>query len=108
MDNFESERRRWQRVKLAFPVFVRGTNERQEEVLELAAALNISAGGVLLTTRQHLSKSSPVILQTPRPAPVDSPVFESCVSVIEGRIVRVMPSFGCYINAIEFSWPLPS
>ncbi len=108
MDNFESERRRWQRVRLAFPVFVRGINMREEDVLELAAALNISAGGVLLTTKQHLSKSSPVVLQTPRPAPVDSPAFESSVSVVEGRIVRIEPSFGCYINAIEFSWPLPS
>ncbi len=107
MQTPSTERRRWQRVSLAFPVFVRGVNEHREEVLELAAVLNISAGGVMLTTRQRLSLSSPVFLQTPRFAPIHLPTYENCVSAAEGRIIRVEPAFGCYLNAIQFSWPLP-
>jgi PilZ domain len=107
VQNLASEQRRWQRVRLAFPMFVNGTNERQEGVVELAAVLNISSGGALLTTRQRLSPFSKIVLQAPRLAHPDSPVFNSSVSVIEGRVLRVQPSFGCYLNAIEFFLPLP-
>jgi len=41
------ERRKWPRLSLAIPVFVRSRDERGKDLLEFATALNVSAGGFL-------------------------------------------------------------
>ena len=67
------ERRKFQRLPLSIPVFVRGIDEAGKEFLEFATALNISAGGVLLATRRSLPKSASVALEIPvAPLPPDS------------------------------------
>src|ERR1700732_2861773 len=53
----ESQRRRWPRLPIAIPVFVRSRDEKGKEVLEFATALNISAGGGRVGGRRPLSLS---------------------------------------------------
>lgn len=65
------EQRKWARLHLAIPVFVRSLDDNGKESLEFATAVNISAGGALVIVRRSLAKSSPVSLEIPS-APIGS------------------------------------
>jgi len=60
-----TERRKWSRLPLAIPVFVRGQVEREKEFLEFATALNVSAGGMLVAVRRSLPSLAQVLLEIP-------------------------------------------
>ena len=59
----ETERRKWPRLALAIPVFVRSRDEKGKEFLEFATALNVSAGGALVAVRRSLPLSAQVFLR---------------------------------------------
>jgi c-di-GMP-binding flagellar brake protein YcgR len=65
------EQRKWSRLHLAIPVFVRSRDENDKESLEFATAVNISAGGAMVVVKRSLAKSSPVSLEIPS-APIGS------------------------------------
>ena len=50
------ERRRWVRISLAIPVFVRWMNAQGREFLEFSTLLNAGAGGALLAIRKPLRR----------------------------------------------------
>ncbi|MFQ5737602.1 MAG: PilZ domain-containing protein [Acidobacteriota bacterium] len=86
------ERRRWQRLPLSIPVFVRGVDERGKDFLELTTAFNVSAGGALLAMRRYLPRSSRVTLEIPSaplPCLATPPDF---VRMLRARLVRVTHS----------------
>ncbi len=60
-----SDQRKWQRISLAIPVFIRGVDEQGRDFLEFATALNISAGGALVATRRQLPRSARLSLEIP-------------------------------------------
>jgi hypothetical protein len=60
-----SERRKWQRLPLAIPVFVRSRDKSGKELLEFATALNVSATGAMVAVRRSLPLSSQVLLEIP-------------------------------------------
>ena len=66
------ERRKWPRLQLAIPVFVRTREGNGKESLEFATAMNVSAGGALVLVRKALPKSSAVSLEIPS-APFSHP-----------------------------------
>ena len=101
-----TERRRWQRLPLAIPVFVRGGDERGKEFLEFANALNISAGGALLVTRRYLPRSSKVSLEIPSaPLPnlASKPYF---VRTLQARVVRLDLADKYHLWGVQFTRPL--
>ena len=61
----KSERRNWQRLPLAIPVFVHGVDENGQRFVEFATAMNISAGGAQLAIRRYLAPTSRVSLEIP-------------------------------------------
>jgi len=61
----QTERRKWARLPLAVPVFVRGRDRNGKELLEFATALNVSAGGALVAVRRSLPLSAQVLLEIP-------------------------------------------
>jgi hypothetical protein len=61
----QDERRKWSRLPLAIPVFVRSHDKNGKDLLEFATALNISATGALLAVRRSLPLSSQVLLEIP-------------------------------------------
>jgi hypothetical protein len=67
----KKEKRKWARLHLAIPVFVRSQDESGKESLEFATAVNISAGGAMVVVRRSLAKSSAVSLEIPS-APIGS------------------------------------
>lgn len=59
------ERRRWERIPIAVPVFVRGIDREQRPFLEFATMTNINFGGALLITKRNLPRGSVVALEVP-------------------------------------------
>ena len=60
-----AERRKWTRLPLAIPVFVRSCDGHGKEQLEFATALNVSAGGMLVAVRRALPAFTHLRLEIP-------------------------------------------
>jgi c-di-GMP-binding flagellar brake protein YcgR len=98
-----TERRKFQRLPLSIPVFVRGTDETGKEFLEFATALNISAGGVLLATRRSIPKSASLALEIPvAPLPADSLSAQS-VRSLKAKLVRVTHGERYHLLGLKFN-----
>jgi hypothetical protein len=81
-----AERRRWKRIPLTIPLFIRRTGPNGHELIEFATALNVSAGGVLLASRHDVACCETVLLEVPRP--IKEPQFSGVQRSIKAIIVR--------------------
>jgi hypothetical protein len=99
------ERRRWPRLPLAIPVFVRGVDERKSDVLEFATILNIGGGGVLFASHKPLRERSRVSLEIPVGFP---PMQEPHLAKtkLEARVLRTVAMERGYLCAVQFKSPL--
>jgi c-di-GMP-binding flagellar brake protein YcgR len=101
-----TERRRWSRLPLAIPVFVRSRDGKGNEFLEFATALNVSAGGMLIAIRRILPRRSQIRLEIPS-APVAALALLPRVSRnLRARALRNTPAEGYYLLGLKFSRPL--
>jgi len=101
-----NERRKWPRLPLAIPVFVRSRDGKGKEFLEFATALNVSAGGMLLATRRPLPAIAQIRLEIPS-APVASQALQPRASrTLRARALRSTPEDGYYLLGLKFSRPL--
>ena len=81
--------RKWQRIPLAIPVFIRGVDTEGKEFLEFATALNISAGGALVATRRQIPRCARLSIEIPV-APVPRAVaLPKSVRRLRAKLVRV-------------------
>jgi PilZ domain len=100
----KSKSRRWQRLSIAFPVFVHGTDSTGRSVLEFGTAINVSAGGALIAVKRPPSDKE-IVLEMPVPPGFVSNSPETH-RMIEGRIVRSqLGSHHTYLG-LEFKRPL--
>jgi PilZ domain len=98
-----AEKRKFQRLPLSIPVFVRGTDESGKEFLEFATALNISAGGVLLASRRSLPKSASLLLEIPvAPLPADS-ISSQSIRSLKAKLVRVTHAEKYHLLGLKFT-----
>jgi hypothetical protein len=101
-----SERRKWTRLPLAIPVFVRSWDRKSNEYLEFATALNVSAGGMLVAVRKTPALTAPLRLEIPS-APVSATALIPKPSRgLRARIVRSTPVNGYNLLGLKFSRPL--
>lgn len=101
-----SDRRRWERLPVAIPVFLRVTNGNGSELVEFATALNISAGGALVAVRRPFPDSSKISLEIPSaPMPASGDVPDA-VRNLKAKLVRVTHSERCHLLGLKFSRPL--
>ncbi len=97
-----SDQRKWQRIPLAIPVFIRGTDEEGKEFLEFATALNISAGGALVATRRQLPRCARLSLEIPV-APVPRAVsLPKSIRRLRAKLVRVTSGDSYQLWGIKF------
>ncbi|MGB9234303.1 MAG: PilZ domain-containing protein [Terriglobales bacterium] len=98
--------RKWARLQLAIPVFIRTHDENNKDLLEFATAINISAGGALVATRHSLPKSTAISLEIPS-APIgplsDLPNFPR---PIRAKAVWVSHLDDYHLMGLKFSRPL--
>ena len=102
----ESERRQWPRLSLAIPIFVRSREKNGKDVLELATAVNISAGGALVAIRRPLPVSARVSLEVPTPPSPATAKRSKTTRVLRARTVRVTNGEGYQLTGFQFLRPL--
>src|ERR1700674_2081077 len=102
----ETERRRWTRLPLAIPVFVRSRDEKGKEFLEFATALNISAGGALVAVRRSLPLSAQVSLEIPSAPLATAGALPKASRMVRARSVRITHAEGYHLIGLKFSHPL--
>lgn len=104
----ETERRKWARLPLAIPVFVRSSDENGQEFLEFASALNISAGGALLAVRRCPPLCSTVLLEIPN-APLASVASPNSTSQsMKAVAMRVDHAEDYHLVGLKFLTPVPT
>lgn len=102
----EKERRKWTRLPLAIPVFVRSRDEKGKEFLEFATALNISAGGALVAVRRSLPKAAQVLLEIPSAPLAATASLPRAARTLRARATRVTHAEGYHLLGLKFSRPL--
>lgn len=100
----QTERRKWSRLPLAIPVFVRSQDQKGKEFLEFATALNVSAGGMLLAIRRLLPSSRELNLEIPS-APVAA-LMPRAARSLRAKTLRTTAGQGYYLLGLKFSRPL--
>src|SRR6185312_4338211 len=103
--NNDHRRRKWDRLPISIPMFVRANNESGEEFLEFATALNLSAGGVLLASRKYLDPGTSVRLEIPV-ALVNKAQLPQSVSLLQAKVLRCTPDRQYFLLGLEFNTPL--
>jgi len=102
----EAERRKWSRLPLAIPVFVRSHDEKGKEFLEFATALNVSAGGMLLAVRRILPTSAQIELEIPSAPIAAIRLLPKASRNLRAKALRTTPVQGYCLLGLKFSRPL--
>lgn len=101
-----AERRKWPRLPIAIPVFVRSRDEKGKEILEFATALNVSAGGALVAVRRSLPLSTQVLLEIPSAPLAVTSSLPKAARNLRARTMRVTHADGYHLVGLKFSRPL--
>jgi hypothetical protein len=102
----KKEERKWPRLQLAIPVFVRARDGVGKDSLEFATAINISPGGALVVVRRSLPKSAVVSLEIPS-APVGSiQGVKTSSRVLQAKAVWVTHLDDYHLLGVKFARPL--
>ena len=103
----ESDRRRWERLPLSIPVFVRGLDPSGKQFVDFATALDISVGGALLAIHRHLPKGSKILLEIPSaPSLQTTKVPRATKQHFYARAVRVTKGDNCHLLGLKFQRPM--
>lgn len=101
-----TERRRFARIRLQVPLFIRGTDADGAEFLELAKTLNIGSHGALLLSRRAMQLNDNISLNVPAPLPRSSGFGECGTPPIPARVRRIESNEDVEVVAVEFLKPL--
>lgn len=100
-----AERRRWPRLPLAIPVFVKG-RAADKEFLEFSTALNVSAGGMLVAVRHSLPPEHDVSLEIPSAPLVALNNLPRAVRTLRAKVLRMAHADLYNLIAFKFTRPL--
>src|ERR1700747_2662019 len=100
------ERRKWTRLPLAIPVFVRSRDEKGKEFLEFATALNISAGGALVAGRRSLPQGGQFRPKTQSAPLAATAGLPRAARTLRARATRITHAEGYHLLGLKFSRPL--
>jgi hypothetical protein len=101
----KNKSRRWQRIPLAFPVFVHGTDQNGRSTLEFGTAVNVSAGGLLVVLKR-LPAGKDVLVEMPV-APGFYSEAPPSFRMLESTIVRTQSGKDYVYVGMQFKTPLP-
>ncbi len=97
-----AERRRFPRMRLQMPVFVRGVDAAGTEFLELTKTLNISATGAFVASPRRLDAENIVHLTIPAPPPPSTGMVPLETPPIQARIRRQQAAGDVHLVGLEF------
>jgi PilZ domain len=100
------EKRKWNRLPLALPVFLRSVGSDGKESLEFATGLNVSAGGILVATRRAFPLAMRALLEIPV-APFRLPAkAPKTTRKLQAKIVRIVHGDDFHLIGMRFQRPL--
>src|SRR5579872_2487051 len=102
----DKKRRKWTRLPLAIPVFVRSRDSKGKEFLEFATALNVSAGGMLVAIRRVLPAIAQIRLEIPSAPVAALALLPRAARTLRARALRTTPAEGYYLLGLKFARPL--
>lgn len=106
-NKLSQERRQWQRLPLAIPLFIRCHDDKGKDVLEFATALNVSAGGMLVAVRRMLPTAGQYSLEIPSAPIPDASLLPQASRRLRARPVRVIHAKDYHLVGLKFSRALP-
>ncbi|HET8666481.1 MAG TPA: PilZ domain-containing protein [Terriglobales bacterium] len=98
-----AERRRWQRLPIAVPVFIRGVDINGKDFIEFVSALNISAGGMLIVARRYLPSLTGLSLEIPTAPLPTSNLLSQSVRSFKVKVMRHVVADNCHYVAFKFN-----
>ena len=96
----QDNRRRWQRLPISIPMFVRWAEHGKREVIEFSAALNISAGGALLAMTRPPKVGAKVSLRIPLPLNLED--RSTSIHTLKAEVVRSVFDKELHLVAARF------
>jgi hypothetical protein len=102
----QDERRKWSRLPLAIPVFVRSSDDQGKDLLEFATALNVSAGGALVVVRRALPLSALVLLEIPSAPLMPATALPKAARNLRAKAIWELHANGYQLLGVKFAHPL--
>jgi PilZ domain len=106
MSPLYEERRRFQRIHLQVPMFIRGKDAHSEQFLELAKTLDVSGLGAFLTSPRSLSVDEIITLTIPAPSITSAGLIPAGMPPIQARVKRLQQAGDVYLIGVEFLKPI--
>lgn len=100
------ERRRFQRIHLQVPLFIRGKDAHGEQFVELAKTLDISGLGAFITSPRRLVIGGIVTLTIPAPSITSSALIPAGMPPIQARVKRQQEAGDVHLVGVEFLKPI--
>jgi len=101
-----SKQRRFPRIRLQVPIFLRGQDASGIDFVELTKTLNISASGACIASTHMLRPDQLVHITIPTPSPASSGLVPNETPPITARVLRQQVAGELRLFGIEFSKPL--
>jgi PilZ domain len=97
-----SKQRRFPRIRLQVPIFLRGQDASGVDFVELTKTLNISASGACIASTHLLRPDQVVHLTIPTPAPASSGLVPNETPPIAARVLRQQAAGELRLFGVEF------
>jgi hypothetical protein len=106
VSSLQEEQRRYQRIHLQVPLFIRGKDAYGEQFLELAKTLDISAIGAFVTCPRPLATNEIVTLTIPAPSITSSALVPAGMPPIQAKVRRQQEAGDVHLVGLEFLKPI--
>jgi PilZ domain len=97
-----SKQRRFPRIRLQVPIFLRGQDASGVDFVELTKTLNISASGACIASTHLLRPEQIVHLTIPTPAPASSGLVPNETPPIAAKVLRQQTAGQMRLFGVEF------
>ena len=97
-----SKQRRFPRIRLQIPVFLRAQDASGVDFVELTKTLNISASGACIASTHILRPDQVVHLTIPTPSPASSGLVPNETPPITAKVLRQQAAGDLRLFGIEF------
>jgi len=102
----KKEERKWSRLQLAIPVFIRIRDGNGKDSLEFATSINISPGGALVAVRRSLPRSTMVSLEIPSAPIGPTNGLKTSSRIMQAKAVWVTHLDDYHLLGLKFARPL--
>ncbi|HUA01110.1 MAG TPA: PilZ domain-containing protein [Candidatus Aquilonibacter sp.] len=100
------DRRRFHRIRLQVPLFIRGRDAHGEQFVELGKTLDISGLGAFLICPRSLTINDVITLTIPAPSIISSGLVPAGMPPIQAKVKRQQEAGEAHLVGVEFLKPI--